>query len=227
MRETRAGNRPADWRGNQRGRVLTGMLAAVNADGYARATVSNATARAGVSRTTFYQHFTDKDDCFLSLYRDMSRWLLDKIADAVSSSPPEQALRVAVEQLIEHAEANPVHARFLVSDALAEGPRALQERQRTIDQIARKVPAAQALATTKAAAPDLPARTVIGTTQRLIAQRLRRGERHHERLGQELAQWLTRYERPIGKHRWTTLNPGPYQHHVKSSHSEPTSCHRR
>ena len=122
----------------QRERLLAGMLAAVNADGYGGATVANVIARAGVSRRTFYEYFTDKDDCFLALYRDISGRLLDQIAHAINDSPPERALHAVVRQLTEHAEAKPAQAQFLASDALAGGPRALEERERTIGQISEQ-----------------------------------------------------------------------------------------
>ena len=209
MRETRATVRAADSTKTQRGRLLAAMLAAVTADGYAGATVANVLARAGVSHSSFYEHFTDKEDCFLAVYRHISGCLLRRVVNALNDSSPERAVHVVVEELIEHAGAKPVQARFLVSDALTGGGRALQERARSIGHISSKVRAAHAIASTQTPAPDLPTRAVVGATQCLIAQRMCRGQRHHRQLGRELAEWLVRYERPIGDHRWSTLSPGP------------------
>ena len=174
------------------------------------ATVANVIARAGVSRRTFYAYFTDKDDCFLALYRDISKRLLDQIARAVNDSPPEQALQAVVRQLTEHAETQPAQAQFLASDALAGGPPALHERERTISQISDSVERAHAIALAPdSRSPDLPAQAVVGATHSLISQRVRQGERNLAQLTQELTHWLKYYERPIGKHRWSTLSPGP------------------
>ena len=209
MRQNHATRRTAASESAQRERVLAGMLAVVNADGYSGATVARVIARAGVSRLTFYEHFTDKDDCFLALYRDLSRQLLDQIGPTINNSPPERALETVVRQLTKRAETEPAQAELLASDALAGGPRPRDERERTISQIGDKVQAARAVASPRTSSPDIPAQAVIGACQSLISQRIRRGERNLTQLSRELAHWLTHYEQPIGKHRWSTLNPGP------------------
>ena len=40
----------------------------VSEKGYGPATIADVTARAGVSRKTFYEQFTDKQDCFLASF---------------------------------------------------------------------------------------------------------------------------------------------------------------
>ncbi len=53
---------------NQRQRLLEGMIDAVGAKGYAATTVSDVIKRAGVSRKAFYEHFANKEECFLATY---------------------------------------------------------------------------------------------------------------------------------------------------------------
>ena len=192
-------------------RLLEAMLAVIDDEGYGAVSVASVIARAGVARRTFYAHFTDKDDCFLALYRDISNSLVDQIARAVTNSPPEQALHAVVRQLTEHAETQPVQAQFLASDALAAGPPALHEREETITQISATVERAHALISPLTGSPDLPAQAVVGATHSLILQRVRQGERNLAQLTQALTEWLKYYERPTGKHRWSRLNPGPQQ----------------
>lgn len=50
----------------QRDRLLRGMADAVADRGYAATTVADVLRRAKVSRETFYEQFTDKEDCFLA-----------------------------------------------------------------------------------------------------------------------------------------------------------------
>src|SRR5256885_10885070 len=52
----------------QRGRMLFAMAEAVGDAGYAGVSVTDVVTRAGVSRATFYEQFTDKLDCFLSAF---------------------------------------------------------------------------------------------------------------------------------------------------------------
>ncbi len=52
----------------QRERLLVGMLRAVSELGYRVTNVQDVIERAGVSRPTFYEHFSNKDDCFLAAF---------------------------------------------------------------------------------------------------------------------------------------------------------------
>src|SRR6059058_6194143 len=53
---------------SQRGRMLEAIANAVAEKGYASATVADVVSRAGVSRKTFYEHFRDKEECFLAAF---------------------------------------------------------------------------------------------------------------------------------------------------------------
>lgn len=56
-------------RGSQhRLRLLEGMYLAVARKGYADVTIADVVAEAGVSKRTFYEHFTSKQDCLLACY---------------------------------------------------------------------------------------------------------------------------------------------------------------
>ncbi len=185
------------------------MLAVADRDGYSGATVSEVIAHAGVSRPTFYEYFTDKDDCFLALHRDISGRLLEQISDALADAPPERAPQAAVRRLVERAEAEPVQARFLANETMAGGPQAMLERDRTVSEIEKLVEAARIDAPPEADSPDLPTRALIGATHWLLALRLRYGEHELTELADELIRWAESYNRPSGEHRWRTLTPGP------------------
>jgi AcrR family transcriptional regulator len=57
-----------ELRASQRGRLICGVADAVAAKGYAATSVADVIALAGVSRSTFYEHFEDKEACFLAAY---------------------------------------------------------------------------------------------------------------------------------------------------------------
>src|SRR5271165_1554856 len=52
----------------QRGRMLAAAVDAVQDVGYARMTVAEVIGRARVSRKTFYDVFSDREDCFLAAF---------------------------------------------------------------------------------------------------------------------------------------------------------------
>src|SRR3954447_26019152 len=64
---------------SQRGRLLSAMAAALAANTDGGTTVADVVAGAGVSRTTFNEHFRDKEDCFLAAFDAGCDQLLDAI----------------------------------------------------------------------------------------------------------------------------------------------------
>ena len=60
--------------------------AAIAEKGYATVTIADVVGHARVSKRTFYEHFADKEACFLALYSETSDELLDLIAEAAASA---------------------------------------------------------------------------------------------------------------------------------------------
>ncbi|HEX5414304.1 MAG TPA: helix-turn-helix domain-containing protein, partial [Chloroflexota bacterium] len=98
---------------NHRYRLLGGVIDAATERGYAAMTVSDITRHAAVSRRSFYQHFTDKGDCFLAAYDITTEWLLEAVAATVSPQEPwPRSLALAIERALELLAADPRLARL-------------------------------------------------------------------------------------------------------------------
>ena len=67
---------------NQRERLLDAIANVVAEKGYAATRVADITDYAGVSRKTFYELFSDKEDCFLAAYDASRAMLMDRLAHA-------------------------------------------------------------------------------------------------------------------------------------------------
>src|ERR687893_3211952 len=67
---------------SQRARLLEAVGRAVAEKGYAGATIDDVVRRAGVSKKTFYEHFADKEECFLAAYEAASEELLARVREA-------------------------------------------------------------------------------------------------------------------------------------------------
>ena len=76
-------------RETQRARMLDAMVHAVADKGYARVTVADVIEGAGVSRKTFYEQFTNKEDCFLAAYDAGVDGLLAAIDEALDALAPD------------------------------------------------------------------------------------------------------------------------------------------
>jgi|ERR671930_473696 AcrR family transcriptional regulator len=116
---------------SQRSRMLHALVEVVASKGYHAATVADIIGRAGVSRTTFYQQFKDKQDCFLVAYQRGADAHWRSVVEAVASAgdPPERLrrnLRAYLGELVEH----PAAARAFLLEVAAAGPAALAIRER-------------------------------------------------------------------------------------------------
>jgi AcrR family transcriptional regulator len=185
------------------------MLISAVRRGYAGANVAQVIAHAGVSRPTFYEYFDDKDDCFLAVHHEISELLLEQVTEAVEGEPPERSVQAAIRALFVRAQARPERARFLVNETMAGGHRALDRRDRLVEQVEQIIERARAKASPETPTPDLPTRALVGGVCGLLAPRLRRSEYHLVDLAEEICEWIDSYNRPTTDHRWRTLDPGP------------------
>src|SRR2546423_13065994 len=86
---------------SQRARLLQAATETVAELGYVKTTVADILARAGVSRATFYQLFSDKEDCFNAAYRENAELVaavmaaeLENLRARPDLSPPARLGRV-------------------------------------------------------------------------------------------------------------------------------------
>jgi AcrR family transcriptional regulator len=114
----------------QRDRLLTGMIEAVAEQGYGAATVGAVLKRVHISRETFYQHFSDKEDCFLAAFDTASDRLIVMV-EAALGSPEDPALvrldRVLTTYLSALA-ASPTLARTFLIEVYGAGRAAVSRR---------------------------------------------------------------------------------------------------
>jgi AcrR family transcriptional regulator len=107
-------------------RLRRSVIAAVAEAGYTAVTVADIVHGARVSRSVFYAHFADKEDCFLAATREGARPMYGRMASATRAVPPdapdEQALRAAFHAFLGFLSDEPAFARVLYVDAPAAGP---------------------------------------------------------------------------------------------------------
>lgn len=104
-------------RAAQRDRLVRAMIAAAADDGYAQVTVADVVRRARVSRTAFYAHFDDKEDCFVAACVEGRRQLLTVSAEAVRAAAmpgdDELLLRLALRAYLQALREEPAFTRVL------------------------------------------------------------------------------------------------------------------
>jgi AcrR family transcriptional regulator len=200
-------DRSAEARATQRSRLIAGIVAVANRDGYAATTVSAVIKEAKVSKPTFYEYFKDRDDCFIAAIGSVHTRLLGLLAGAVSDPPPEQAATAAVRALLKFANSEPALMRFIATESLAGASAILDARDEGVAKIAQLIDRRLGQAPPRAPTPDIAVALMIGGLYRLVGARARRGERLTDSELQELLQWIDEYNVPCVKRRWHTLQP--------------------
>jgi len=114
---------------SQRGRILRAVAESVAAKGYAATSVADVIARAGVSRSTFYELYDGKESAFLDAYSGFElvhRQLLESFRAGQS---PAEMVRGAVHAHLTSLAAEPAFAWMFFVEALAAGPRIITRRR--------------------------------------------------------------------------------------------------
>lgn len=122
---------------SQRQRMLCAVADAVAVTGYGQLRVKDINQRAGVSRRTFYEHFADREACFLAAYDEASELLLGAVTDAYCSRDawPEQ-VHSGLTTLLTVLAAQPATARLCIVEVLAAGDAALRRRAAVLKRLA-------------------------------------------------------------------------------------------
>lgn len=115
--------------------ILEAMVRVVGHKGYKATSVADVIDEAGVSRTTFYKHFEDKQECFLAAYDLVVERVLDEvIASCDPTQPWLERMRVGLTTVVERFAVDPALARTAIVEVAAAGSDA---RRRHWDAITR------------------------------------------------------------------------------------------
>ncbi len=118
--------------GGFRQRLLDGLAASIEADGYRNTTVADIVRGARTSRRTFYEHFDSKEACFVALLTDANTAMIREISAAVDQRTRWTAqVRQAVEAWISCAESQPAITLSWIRDVPSLGT-AARELQRDV-----------------------------------------------------------------------------------------------
>lgn len=153
---------------HQRQRLIRAVPAAAHEKGYRALTVEDITAHAGVSRRTFYENFRDKEDCFVTSYRQHAEELMAAVVTAGSVGvDSEERTAFALGALLRFFAERPAVAHMGVIEVMAAGPAALAERDQTILALASLI-GENALIAVPGPTPGLLPRVVAGAILQLV-----------------------------------------------------------
>jgi AcrR family transcriptional regulator len=160
-----------------RERLVAGMVVAVSERGYAATTITDVVRHARVSRRTFYEHFADKEACFLAAYDAVSGEVLAAIEGATAEADDwTERLVAGVRAYLRALADAPAIARVFTAEILSAGPHALARRRAVLRRFAAAL-RAQVDAAADAGAPvrrigDETALALAGAVHELVLDAL-------------------------------------------------------
>jgi AcrR family transcriptional regulator len=159
----------------QRERLIVAMLNAAADLGYLETNVQDVIDRAGVSRPTFYEHFSNKEDCFLAAF-DTSAERLRKTVHAAARSGGDvwrDRVRFGLQALLRFASHEPDTARTMVVEARAASAAAVRRRVELLDDFAQCLDSqARELLPNHRSSTALTASGIVGGVESLLYSRL-------------------------------------------------------
>lgn len=162
---------------HQRDRILIAMAAIVAKRGYPNTTVENIVKRASVSRTTFYEHFENREACLLATVDATADEIRRRLAAASATETewPSQ-VRASLAAFLDYVAANPSFARTAMVESVTAGPAAVERYERLLRTFSPGFALGRREKGATANLPDTLEDSLVGGIVWMVHQRLLRNE---------------------------------------------------
>jgi AcrR family transcriptional regulator len=159
--------------GMQRSRLLAAAVVMVSELGWSGATVARITARARVSRRTFYDLFANREDCLLAVLNDTVETITNELAAAgVDGLSWRERVREGLWGILCFLDREPVLARLCVVASASGSQRVLERRQEILAGLASVVGEGRVESARGSDLPPLIAEGAVGAALGIIYKRL-------------------------------------------------------
>jgi AcrR family transcriptional regulator len=162
----------------QRSRLMAGAVDAIEELGYAQTTVAHITTRARVSRRTFYELFSNREECLQAVLEDIVGLLGAELAAAgLDRMEWCERIRTGLWRILAFFDREPALARVCVVQALCAGPRVLRRREEVLSQLAGAVDGGRLEGPRGGRCSPLVAEGLVGAAFTIVYARLFRAAR--------------------------------------------------
>jgi AcrR family transcriptional regulator len=167
---------------NQRERLLNGVVEAVAERGYNETTIARIAEAAKISRRTFYEHFEDKEECFLAAYEMIDAHVRTAVLAAGDPDGPwPELVRARLAALLEVLGRDAAVARFYLVEPLVAGGDLAARYRDAMQLLAEAIRPKSDLSDLNVEVRD---QALMGGVTALISRRLKAGDQM--RLGELL-----------------------------------------
>ncbi|HKF82321.1 MAG TPA: TetR family transcriptional regulator [Solirubrobacterales bacterium] len=208
---------------NQRERLFAAMVAVTAEKGYAETSVADLVELSGVSSRSFYQHFADKEECFLAAMDEILGGVQGRTTVALQGDG-DQRKRVedTGKKLIETLALQPAAARLWLVESFCAGERAQARMNQALDGFAPLLQAVLDQIPERRGMPPQLTEALLGGVSGVIYGRLANGKVDSvRRLAPALSEWALSIpppphalRSPDRRKRIPGTNPPPFAAHV-------------
>jgi AcrR family transcriptional regulator len=157
----------------QRQRLLLAMADVTAEHGAGAVTVAHIVARSGVSRRTFYELFSDREECLLAALDQAIRRAGEAVLPAYQAPARwREKIRAGLAALLQFLDEEPAMARLCVVESLAAGPQALERRTQIVQALIAAMDEGRDEAKAGKRPPPLTAEGTVGAVLAVIHARL-------------------------------------------------------
>lgn len=165
----------------QRTRLFEAAAAVFARVGYADASAESIAREAGMSKATFYEHFSNKEECILALFDAAAAETLEAMAAATGAAGGDSRRRMqaGAKAFLEMLATHPNESQTLLVEIIGAGDRGAERRDNILAAFAAAIDAENENAACKGAmrrfaSPD-DAYAIVGAVVELASRQLRRG----------------------------------------------------
>ncbi len=157
----------------QRSRLLTAAVGAVAEHGYSDASVSRITARAHVSRRTFYELFENREECLVAVLDHAAELIATEAAVAgIAELSWRERVRTGLWIVLSVLEREPVLAQVCIVHSARGGSLVLERRAELLGQLAAVVDAGRFENVRGCECTPLTAEGLVGAALTIVHGRL-------------------------------------------------------
>jgi AcrR family transcriptional regulator len=183
---------------SQRERLFAATVAVVATKGYEAMSVGDLVGLSGVSRRTFYEHFADKQACFVATVETILNGAVAVGSQGFAGEGPwEKRGLSALRRFMDLIAAQPAAARMCIVDAHAAGPAAMAQLETALERLATLAAGGPDGKPKRRGTPPELTRAVIGGLHQVVYRHLHDG-REAELPGraEEIWRWVASHRPP-------------------------------
>ncbi len=191
----------------QKERLVEGMTHTAARYGFKEASVARVVEHAGVSRATFYQHFADKEACFLAAFAKAAERFLHALPRFETEYSAASRAGELLADLLANIAGMPAAARIILVEALAGGPEARLAHERFMGEMEKTFDRWLAGPGANGYRLEITGRAIMEGTGGILLMRCFRGETARvANLRDDILAWMYSYAVPEESPRITTAD---------------------